>query len=88
MAARKDLPADYAVDALALEAYRLEKQNARPYSYGKLVADTTLEEREKIAEEYRSRRRTGRRMSFLPPGAGVQRDLERIRKKHARQEEE
>lgn len=49
----RKVPADYAIDALVLEADRRSKALGRPYSYGQLVADTTREEREKIAEEYK-----------------------------------
>lgn len=57
--ARKKLPADYAIDALALEADRRRKAGSPQYSYGKLVADTTACQREKISEEYK--RKFGRR---------------------------
>ena len=40
--ARKNLPADYAIDALALEADRRRKAGIHQYSYGKLVAEGTL----------------------------------------------
>lgn len=56
----KKLPADYAIDALALEAERRSKELGYPYSYGKLVADTTPQQREKIAEEYRAGKRKGK----------------------------
>lgn len=49
------LPADYAIDALALETDRRRAQLGRPYSYGQLVADTTQTQREQIAEDYRKR---------------------------------
>ncbi len=44
---KRKLPADYAVDALAVAAADSHM------SYGKLVAATTREERVKIAERYR-----------------------------------
>lgn len=47
------IPADYPVDALALEATRRGRALGRPYSYGQLVADTTREQREELAESYR-----------------------------------
>lgn len=47
------LPADYAIDALAVEADRRRKLLGRPYSYGQLVADTSESHREEMAEEYR-----------------------------------
>lgn len=48
------LPEDYRVDAIAVEAERRAREMGRPdYSYGKLVSDTTPEEREQIVEEYR-----------------------------------
>lgn len=55
MSGRGKLPADYAIDALALEVDRRAKKMNRPdYSYGKLIADTTPEEREQIADTYRA----------------------------------
>lgn len=57
------LPEDYAIDALSLEAQRRGKLIGDPhYSYGQLVADTTEEERERIADCYRAeyRRKQGR----------------------------
>lgn len=48
-----NLPADYAIDALALETDKRRKALGRPYSYGQLIADTTLQQREQIAEGYR-----------------------------------
>lgn len=47
------LPADYAIDGLSLEASRRAKELGRPYSYGQLVADTTEAQREKSEENYR-----------------------------------
>lgn len=47
------LPADYAIDGLSLEASRRAKALGRPYSYGQLIADTTPAQREKIVESYR-----------------------------------
>ena len=47
------LPADYAIDGLSLEASRRAKKLGRPYSYGQLIADTTEAEREAIVEKYR-----------------------------------
>lgn len=49
----RTVPADYRVDALALEADRRAKKLGRPYSYGQLIADTTEAERDEIAERYR-----------------------------------
>lgn len=63
MGGRSKLPADYAIDALSLEAERRAKKMNRPdYSYGKLIADTTPEERERIADTYRAeyRKKRGR----------------------------
>lgn len=55
--AGKKLPGDYAIDALAVEAERRAGILGRPdYSYGKLVADTTPEQRERIADDYRARK--------------------------------
>lgn len=48
-----NLPADYAIDGLSLEAERRSKVLGRPYSYGQLVADTTEAQRERIVENYR-----------------------------------
>lgn len=56
---RRKLPEDYAINALALEADRRAKARGHRYSYGQLVADTTLEERQQIAEEYRQSIRRG-----------------------------
>lgn len=53
MAAMKKLPADYAIDALAMEADRRRQLGHHQYSYGKLVAETTYEERQVLAEKYR-----------------------------------
>lgn len=51
-----NIPADYAIDALSLEAERRRKLMGVPgYSYGQLVADTTPSERENIAEAYREK---------------------------------
>ena len=65
------LPEDYRIDALAVEADRRAREMGRPdYSYGKLVADTTQEEREQISEDYRKnfnrRYRKGGSTSFFP----------------------
>lgn len=49
---QKKLPEDYALDALAREARRREALLGRPYSYGRLVSDTTPEERERICCAY------------------------------------
>lgn len=57
----KKLPNDYAIDALSLEAQRRERKLGRPYSYGQLIADTSQEEREGIAEGYREQFRNGKR---------------------------
>ena len=55
MGQARKLPGDYAIDALALEADRRARRMGDPsYSYGKLVADTTEEERERIADTYRA----------------------------------
>lgn len=56
----KKLPEDYAIDALALEAERRSRELGYPYSYGKLVADTTPEQREEIAERYRTGKGQGK----------------------------
>lgn len=63
----KKLPADYAIDAFALEAERRGKALGRPYSYGKLVADTTKEEREEILSAYREggRKRRSTKSVFM-----------------------
>lgn len=50
------IPADYAIDALSMEAERRRRKMGVPkYSYGQLVADTTESEREAIAEDYRQK---------------------------------
>lgn len=63
------LPTDYPVDALSVEAERRGKKLGQPYSYGQLVADTTREEREQIAEDFkrgfRRRRGGGTKSAFL-----------------------
>ena len=70
MSGRGKLPADYAIDALSKEAERRAKKMNRPdYSYGKLIADTTREEREQIVDAYRAeckrKRRRGCTHSFF-----------------------
>lgn len=55
----KDIRNDYAIDALALEVDRRKPLKGRSYSYGHLVADTTPEERERIAERYRKGGKAG-----------------------------
>ena len=50
------LPEDYAIDALAVEADKLRQAGKHQYSYGKLVADTTEEQRQQIAERYRRKK--------------------------------
>lgn len=48
-----ELPNDYAIDALALEVDRENKKRGTAnYSYGRLVADTTFEQRQRIADRY------------------------------------
>lgn len=47
------IPGDYAIDAMALETDRRSKAQGWPYSYGQLIADTTREQREQMAERYR-----------------------------------
>ncbi len=49
--------ADIRMDALVAEV-EVRKKNDHTYSYGRLIADTTEIERDKIAEQYR---RTGSR---------------------------
>ena len=63
----KKLPADYAIDAFALEAERRGKALGRPYSYGKLVAGTTKEEREESLRAYREggRKRRSTKSVFM-----------------------
>ena len=63
----KKLPADYAIDAFALEAERRGKAMGRPYSYGKLMADTSTEEREEILLAYREggRKRRSTKSVFM-----------------------
>ena len=53
MSRKRNMPDDFAVDALSTEALRRGKKMGRPdYSYGKLVADTTEYEREQIVDAY------------------------------------
>lgn len=47
------IPADYAIDAMALETERRSKAQGWPYSYGQLIANTTREQREQMADRYR-----------------------------------
>lgn len=76
----RELPNDYAIDAMTAEVERRRKQLGRRYDYGKLIADTTPEEREQIAENYR------KRVLKLPVSAGRyiepddQRDAEKVLK--------
>lgn len=63
------LPGDYRLDSLAKEADRRAKKSGLPYSYGKLVADTTESQRDEIAEDYRrnyrrSHEKCGQRHGF------------------------
>lgn len=51
----KELPNDYAINAMTAEVERRRKTTGRRYDYGKLIADTTPAEREMIAENYRRR---------------------------------
>lgn len=54
--AGKKLPADHAIDALVAEVERRRRLSGyRGYSYGKLIADTTEEERREIVKRYRRR---------------------------------
>lgn len=53
----KQLPKDVALLALTAEAERRRKAKGLVrYNYGDLVADTTLEERQKIVEDYKKNR--------------------------------
>lgn len=66
----RKLPADFAIDALVAEVERRKNEPHRnSFSYGKLIAETTYPEREKIVEDYRrgvSRKdRGGTRSVFL-----------------------
>ena len=76
------LPADYAIDALALETDRRRKTLGRSYSYGQLIADTTLAQREQIAEDYREAMTKGKQKGiYRVKGNGLmpvqgQRELE------------
>lgn len=76
------LPADYAIDALALETDRRRKALGRSYSYGKLIADTTPAQREQIAEDYRKAMAMGKKKGmYRVKGNGLmpvqgQRELE------------
>jgi hypothetical protein len=63
------LPADFAIDALTAEVERRKTKGDYRCSYGKLVAATTREQREGIAEQYRKNfrkhKRGGTRTAFL-----------------------
>ena len=66
---KSKLPGDYRLDALAKEADRRAKKTGLPYSYGKLVADTTESQRDEIAEDYKrhyrkSKEKCGQRHGF------------------------
>lgn len=78
---------DYAIDALVLEADRRRKKLGRTYSYGMLIADTTPEERKKIAEKYR-RKKQRRDKAETYRRSDEKDDLERFRKKHVEQGEQ
>lgn len=85
----RKLPEDYAIDALSLEADRRGKLLGRPYSYGQLVADTTLVQRQEIAEAYRtgaSRKKNERAVRYIP--VSDREDIERILEKVTEDSEE
>lgn len=84
----KRIREDFAIDALALEAERRGKKLGRQYSYGQLVADTTIEERERIAEAYRLRcirSGGGTKSAFLET---EQEAMESIRKRNQEEEKD
>lgn len=85
----RKLPEDYAIDALSLEAERRSKVLGRPYSYGQLVADTTIAQRKEIVEEYRrgagcKKDRTAE--LYIPVNDNE--DLKKIRKKTLEEHDE
>ena len=85
----RKLPEDYAIDALSLEAERRGRLLGRPYSYGHLVADTTLAQRQEIAEAYR--RGAGRKKDrtaerYIP--VNDREDLKKIRDKTLEEQDE
>ena len=69
----RELPNDYAINAMTAEVERRRKLTGRRYDYGKLIADTTPAERETIAENYR------RRVLRLPPSEGRYREPDDLR---------
>lgn len=85
----RKLPEDYAIDALSLEAERRSKLMGRPYSYGQLVADTTIAQRQEIAEAYRrgAVRKKGRTAERYIP-VNDREDLKKIRKKTLEEHDE
>ena len=73
------LRSDFAIDALVLEVDRRKTQMpCGRYSYGKLVADTSREERQRIADRYRK----GGKRAVLSAGKyreqDDQRDLQKV----------
>lgn len=84
------LPADFAIDALALEADRRRKLAGRPYSYGQLVAATTEAEREALADRHaRQKKRGGRdKTTLLEQREDAEDEIKRRIVKHREKENE
>ena len=81
------LSEDYPVDALALEADRRAKKLGRRYSYGMLIADTTPQERQEIADEYRRKKARGGETEKYKR-RNDREEVTRFQQKHASQEDE
>lgn len=73
------LPADYAIDGLSLEASRRAKALGRPYSYGQLIADTTPAQREQIVESYRVAAMEARKKNRYRVSSGYMRPEQSMR---------
>lgn len=61
---------DFAIDALVLEVDRQKKKRRTArYSYGRLVADTTFEQRQRIADRYakKAARKSGTAERYTEP---------------------
>lgn len=73
----RKLPADFAIDALVAEVERRKHEPHRNgFSYGKLVAETTYAQREKIVEDYRRGVRRKGRSGVRPVFLDAENDTE------------
>ena len=81
------LSEDYPIDALAQEADRRAKKLGRRYSYGMLIADTTPQERQEIAEKYRRKKLRSPETDKFQRNRAKE-DMRRIKKKIAEQSDE